>query len=134
MNYYAVTCKCGHVGRNYYIPITFPIMANDAKEAASKGRMLPRVKHHHKFCILSVYQIKYEEYLILLNTNNSDPYLCCKNKQDQNRLDLSSRILIDKDNMKKNRQCNKADKRIFVGKTEVRNPKKYLRLYQLSLE
>ena len=28
MRYYMVTAKCGHVGRDYYIPIDFPVRAD----------------------------------------------------------------------------------------------------------
>lgn len=34
--YYKVTCKCGHTGsKKTYIPITFPVVAINGKEAAS---------------------------------------------------------------------------------------------------
>ena len=47
MEFYLVTTKCGHVGKGHYVPITFPIKAENGKEAAKIARMLPRVKHHH---------------------------------------------------------------------------------------
>ena len=35
MRYYHVTAKCGHVGKDHYIPITFAVKAGSATEAAS---------------------------------------------------------------------------------------------------
>ena len=46
---FAVICKCGHVGRNNYILITFPVIANSKKEAARIARSIPRCKHHHNY-------------------------------------------------------------------------------------
>lgn len=56
---YAVTAKCGHTGfgPGFYIPITFIVSAESAKEAAIKARQIPRVKHHHKDAISEVHAI-----------------------------------------------------------------------------
>ena len=70
--YFAVTTKCGHVGRKYYLPVTFPVVAESGKEAARLGRDIPRVKHTHKDAILDVREISYEEYLILENENDNN--------------------------------------------------------------
>lgn len=95
-NYYKVVAKCGHVGRNNYIPIAFAIIAKCGKEAASIVRDMPRVKHHQKDAIISVTQISEEDYFILNNKNNSDLYLQCKNKQMQNNIpDLYLRVKSD---------------------------------------
>ena len=32
--YYLVSCKCGHVGRDKYIPINFAVIAENGEEAA----------------------------------------------------------------------------------------------------
>lgn len=102
MNYYKVICKCGHVGRKHYVPIQFAIIAENGKEAARIGRNLPRVKHQHKDAVLNVIKISYEDYLELNEINNNDPYLKCKNKQQQNETcDLSNRMLIDEHNVVK---------------------------------
>lgn len=84
--YYAVETKCGHVGRGKYTIITFAISAENGKEAAKIGRWMPRVKHHHKFCILSVKEITYDEYLVLFEENKNNPYLQCESIQDQNAM------------------------------------------------
>lgn len=83
-NYYAVTAMCGHVGRNNYIAITFPINAEDGKEAAEIARWIPRVKHHVKEAILDVRKINFEEYQKLSKINNSDYYLKACSRQEQN--------------------------------------------------
>ena len=102
MNYYKVICKCGHVGRKHYVPIQFAIIAKNGKEAARIGRNLPRVKHQHKDAVLNVIKISYEDFLELIEINNNDPYLKCKNKQQQNETcDLSNRMVIDKHNIVK---------------------------------
>ena len=54
---YEVICKCGHVGKQHYIEISFPIIAENGREAAKKARYLPRVKHHHKDAIINVRKI-----------------------------------------------------------------------------
>ena len=94
--YFKVVCKCGHVGRKNYIPIQFAIVAENAKAAAAKAKAYPRVKRDHKDAILGVFEISLEEFIDLLELNNNDPYLKCKNKQEQNLInDLEARLLHD---------------------------------------
>ena len=83
LKYYRVTCKCGHVGREFFVRIDFPVKAYSGKEAAEIARYIPRVKHNHKDAVLNCTEIDYEEYLILQKINKNDPYLCCKNHQEQ---------------------------------------------------
>lgn len=83
MAFYLVLCKCGHVGRNMYMPIWFPIEAYDGKEAASIARCLPRVKHDHKDAILNCIKTDLEGFNYQRDLNNSDPYLLCKSKYEQ---------------------------------------------------
>ena len=92
-HYYMVIAKCGHVGRRSYIPITFPVKAANAKEAAAIVRYYPRVKHDKKDAILKVTEIDQETYNELKEINSKDPYLHCKNKRDQETIiDLALRI------------------------------------------
>ena len=84
-NYYAVTAKCGHVGRGKYVIKTFAVKAEDGKEAARIGRMIPRVKHHNKHCILDVTKITKEQFNALIEHNNNDQYLHCSNVQEQRK-------------------------------------------------
>lgn len=132
--YYAVTCKCGHVGVKYYIPIEFPIYANSKKEAAAIARNIPRCKHHHKDCILGVREIAYYEFKEIRNKNKKDPYLCCKSIQEQSMYDLSSRIVEDSHFFNKNIRKVKEEQKhqIFQRKDKIRNPKTYLRFYKLE--
>lgn len=83
LKFFKVTCKCGHVGRDHFIRIDFPIRATNGKEAAEIARMLPRVKHHHKDAILACVEITEEEFETLKEKNKYDPYLRCVNPQEQ---------------------------------------------------
>ena len=92
--YYAVCCKCGHVRPNRYVEITFAIRANSGKEAAEIARRIARVKHNKKTAIISCKEITKEEYDTLNETNRNDPYLKCKNVQEQRLIeDFESRII-----------------------------------------
>ena len=94
--YYKVVTKCGHVGRRFYVPVQFAIIAESGKEAARIARELPRVKHQHKDAILQVKEISYEEFQAINEVNKNDPYLQCHSKQEQNALcDMASRIVED---------------------------------------
>lgn len=74
-NYYLVEVMCGHVGAFAYIPVVFPVIAENGKEAAKIARSIPRVKHHNKYAILNVRKVSYEEYLLQKENNDSDAYL-----------------------------------------------------------
>ncbi|MDY5982749.1 MAG: hypothetical protein SPJ17_03565 [Anaeroplasma sp.] len=95
MKYFKVVAKCGHVGKKQYVPVPFAVMAETGKEAAKIARYLPRVKHDHKDAILDCKEITYDEYQELSESNSKDDYLKCHNAQDQNKLDLSSRLVHD---------------------------------------
>ena len=94
---YIVTAKCGHVGRMYYIPINFPIMAISAKEAAKIVRNMGRVKHDHKDAIQKVRHVSEEEYIQQIENNMRDPYLQFKSKHEQNdNIDcIKNRLVLD---------------------------------------
>lgn len=117
---YAVTAKCGHVGKGKYIPITFPVKAVSRKEAAASVRQYPRVKHDHKDAILSVEEISLEEYYEIKIKNNQNPYLSAKNIQEQRMycIDLENEILEEETKEKRNKKelnqyKNKKQKEIF---------------------
>lgn len=91
--FFKVTCKCGHVGRNHFVRISFPIIAQNAKDAAGIARYIARVKHDHKDAILDCVEISKEEYAEILEANGNDPYLRCSNPQEQEAIEgFSSRI------------------------------------------
>ena len=126
-NYYAVKCKCGHVGRNHCILVTFPVVAESGKDAALIARNIPRCKHHHKDCIREVIKISYEEFILIKKANDNDPYLKCDCIQKQKELDLSGRIINeDKPNFVKSKK-EETNKRIYSGKIKIKHPKKYFR-------
>ena len=125
MRYFMVTAKCGHVGKDFYIPIDFPVMADSAKEAAARARQLPRVKHHHKDAILSVTEVSYSDYTDQCNVNRYDPYLQCRNIQDQRKEyeAVYSRVL--KETRPDRNLKGSSDKKIYSGKERIRNAKRY---------
>lgn len=91
--YFEVVCKCGHVGRKHFIRVSFPIIAQSKKDASSIARYIPRVKHDHKDAILDCIEICKDDFNKLQELNNSDPYLKCKNHQEQENItNFSSRI------------------------------------------
>lgn len=100
-NYYKVICKCGHVGRKNYVPIQFAIIAENGKEAAKIARQLPRVKHNHKDAILKVEKIDLKQFLEIKEINDSDQYLHCHSRKEQNLFcDLLNRLVEDTHNQK----------------------------------
>lgn len=116
MNYYIVTAKCGHVGKDYYIPIDFPVRAESKTEAAKIVRSFPRVKHHHKDAILSCREVSIEKYNAIREKNNADIYLSCRSSSEQKRLcNIEDRIVEEIKN-KKEPQCNRKDKISYLMK------------------
>ena len=125
MKYYIVKAKCGHVGRNKYIVIDFPVIAENGKEAAKKARKYPRVKHDQKGAIINVTKVTYEDYLKCLENNNNDMYLKCKNRQEQNKIeDFYERINYISVDIKEKPVDNR-----WFHKVLVRNYKKYVLNY-----
>lgn len=94
-NYYEVIAKCGHVGKKYYVPIKFAVIAENGKEAAKLVRQFPRVKHNHKDAILNVNKIDYERYLEIFEMNKNDPYLKCHSRKEQKLINNFSERLED---------------------------------------
>jgi hypothetical protein len=72
--FFAVRCKCGHVGRRKYIEMTFPIKAGSKKEAAEIGRWRGGVKHHHKEAVEEVVEITIDTFRELHAKLDTDPY------------------------------------------------------------
>lgn len=94
--YFAVETKCGHVGKDKCIYVWFAVKAESAKEAATKAREYKRVKHHHKDAIREVREISFKEFIELRLLNKNDPYLRCKNVQQQRKVvGLEERIEED---------------------------------------
>ena len=83
MRYFEVTVKFGHVGKNKYYKGNIYIKAENGKDAASKARSCPRVKHDHKDAILSVTELDYETFQKLWEQNENISYFSCYNVQEQ---------------------------------------------------
>ena len=83
INFYEVTAKCGHVGRNRYCLKPFYVAAPDGRSAAQIVRDTGRVKHHHKDAIRDVAKISAAEYLAGRQANGRDPYFLCSCVQEQ---------------------------------------------------
>jgi hypothetical protein len=134
--YFAAVCKCGHggagnFGRGYYVPVTFHIMAVDAKSAAKIARNMPRVKHHSKTAILEIRKIDREEYYALKKQNDNDLFLTVTSIQEQRRLvDMTDRICYEEDEDKNTKPENEYKyKTKLYGKTKIKNPRKYFQKY-----
>lgn len=127
IRYFAVTCKCGHVSRKHYMPITFPVVAKNRKEAANLARQIPRVKHNHKDAILQNDEISYTGYLDIKEKNLGDPYLNVKSSYEQDVIfDLIKDRLVPEVDL--NIKSNKKTKNTihYDGKKQIRNFKKYM--------
>lgn len=108
LKYYKVVAKCGHVGKNKYIPVVFAVRAICGEDAAKIVRCFPRVKHHKKDAILSCLEIDKYEYEIIKENNKNDEYLKCHSRQEQNKInDLEKRILLE--NIKEKKKRNKLE-------------------------
>jgi len=128
MRYFTVTAKCGHVGKNRYIPITFPVRAESAAEAASVTRQMPRVKHHHRDAILSVTEVDYPEYLDLAYVNRFDPYLTCTSKRAQMAEYDAIYHRIEEEIFEKHLpERALPEKAGYAGKKRIRNVRRYAR-------
>ena len=130
--YFSVECKCGHAGKMYYIPIKFAIEAENGREAAEKGRWIPRVKHHQKYCILSVEELTEDEYYLLRSENRNDPFLNCHSDLEQMNIDIEDRKVREPwfyNLGNTDHESYDQKKASFKGKTMIRNPKKYMRYY-----
>ena len=129
--YYAVHCKCGHVRPNRYVEIVFAVMAYNGKEAARKARGFARVKHNKKSAIIDCYEITREEYEAIIKANENDPYLKCKNIQEQRSIDgFESRII--KEPEKELPKKTKQERKDFV-KYKLKKQKLFIKDLNLSM-
>lgn len=112
MEFYLVTTKCGHVGKTSYIPITFPVKAENGKEAAKISRRYPRVKRNHRDAIVECRKVDEETYKMQILINDSDPYLHAKSKQEQEAIveGLQERIRDDNHQNEINKISKKSSK------------------------
>lgn len=93
MNYYLVKCKFGHVGRDKYLPLNVPIVAESVKKASERAKQVGGVKRDHKdWCLESPIQIEYEDYLDAFTAFRNDIYF---EKHSRSRLHLFENRLVD---------------------------------------
>lgn len=124
--YFAVTCKCGHVRKGFYIPITFPIIAKNRKAAAQIARAKPRVKHHHKYAILRNEEIPYTVYKHLQEENKNDTYLNIKSTHQQKHyLDEIKARRVKEPRQKPHTNESLSKKPLYNNKERIRKPKRY---------
>lgn len=82
-DFFEVVAKCGHVGKRYYYRGEFYVTAENGKEAAAIVRQMPRVKHDHKYAILSVTKITAMEFRQGCIKYACEAYFNCTNQQEQ---------------------------------------------------
>lgn len=123
MQIFSVTAKCGHVGKDFYIPITFAIRAENGREAAAIVRQKPRVKHHHKDAIIDVKRISETEEREINYQNRQDPYLQCNNIQEQRAIidQIVSRIMQETvaNQGSRIKNCKRSDSKVTVKHDRV---------------
>ncbi len=128
--YFAVHCRCGHVGLGHYVEIVFAVIANSRKEAAKIARGFARVKHNKKNAIIDCYEISREEYDAIIEANKNDPYLKCKNIQEQRSIKgFESRVLEEPINLafKKTKQ-----EREELVKYKLKKQKQFIETFQIE--
>ena len=127
---YEVIVKCGHVGKGYFIAKSVPVLAGSKSEAAKIARQIPRVKHHHKYAIIDVIEVDDEEFVKLEENYHHDPYMQCKNIQEQ-RMSCGSIIfeieIDDEDRNKRNKyfEYDKQERRERIAYKRLKNRYKY---------
>ena len=135
MDYFKVVAKCGHVGRNKCIWITFATMAENGKEAAKRVRDFKRVKHDHKDVIASVTKITFEEFVEIKNQNDADPYLHCKNRQEQRKIpDFDLRVTDDPRNITAEKPPKDRGRRNALVMLDVKEAEQTLKLFRRNGE
>ena len=121
--YYKVLCKGGHVGRSKYLPITIYVEADNAKDAASIARQMPRVKHDHKDAILSVEAIDAATYCEGKKRNSENPYFQAKNIQQQRLLcNLIGQVMEDSHYYDRDEKKQQLHEQRKAQKKEKRTP------------
>ena len=115
--FYIVDAVCGHVGRKNYVIKSFCVEAMDAKEAATRGRSIPRVKHDYKYAIQNVREVSLQAYVIQKLKNEFDPYMHVTNRADQDRYceDLEVARLEDLDGNKVYKRTSKVGRKKYVN-------------------
>ncbi len=132
--YFIVSVKCGHVGRNNYIVKDFPIVASTAKEAATMARYVGRAKHHLKDAIVNVERVSEDLYMVQEDRNQNDPYFSCKNAQDQRTacpdIDLFKMVLEKHPFWRRRNRDGGALKRYLIDQSKKKEAVKAIQRYK----
>lgn len=80
--YFKVIAKCGHVGKNKYVPIPFAVSAQSRSEASQKALKFPRVKKQLDDAIISCEEIDKKTFKEIIKANQSNQYLKGKCNRD----------------------------------------------------
>lgn len=107
MKYYLFKVKMGHVGTNYYLPMSIAITGKDIKHAVSNARNHPGVKRDHKdWCLEIPKEITKEEHNLIRTAVWLDPYW---NKETRKNVkDFRTRLVQEvKDVKKRNKEIKK---------------------------
>ncbi len=110
MKFFAVTCRCGHVGNGNYIPFTFAVIADNMLAAQQKAVKIPRVKHNNQSAVLTSTEISCEDYYYLKEKNSVDPYFNAKCKKDIRCESVQSRVIYSM----KGKKTEKLDRRTLI--------------------
>jgi len=96
MNYYLVKCKFGHVGRDKYLPLLVPVIAESTKKASEFAQKTRGVKKDHKdWCLEEPMIVSSDVYYEAKKTFHSDVYF---EKHSRSRVYLFQDRLIDEPN------------------------------------
>lgn len=125
MNYYLVTCKCGHVGRTKYVDKTFPIKASNRKEAARIARQKGRVKHDDKYAIRDVTEISHDEFLEQLKIHRSDQFFRVHSIQEQRTMCPEVYDLVQNETQMQPSYKRKSEKRRLVENSIIKELTKH---------
>ncbi|MCI5820157.1 MAG: hypothetical protein MRZ86_06200 [Acidaminococcus sp.] len=72
--YFRVIAKCGNLGKRAYVPISFAVKAQNAKEAVEVAKNQPYVRKDFASPIISITEIDKESYEYLVAVNQNDPF------------------------------------------------------------
>lgn len=81
--YFKVIAKCGHAGRNKYVPVSFAVVAQNKSEASQKALTFPRVKKHLHDAIISCEEIEKRTFKEIIKSNSKNEYLKGKCRRDR---------------------------------------------------
>ena len=82
--FYIVLARGGHCGRGYFVPMVYRAVAYNKKEAISKARDIPRVKHDQQGGVILAEETNFLEFMFVSILNDHDPYLITNDSYSEN--------------------------------------------------